>query len=405
MRVLLSNKYYYPRGGSDIYMIELERILKEHGHEVAVFSMQHHRNMKSEFFKYFPGEVDLNNKELSNLIPSLLRPFGSAEVRMKFNRLLDEFKPDLVHLNNIHSQLSPILSVLAKNLKVPVVWTLHDHKLLCPRYDCMRNNQPCELCFSGKFNVVRYRCMKHSYTASLVAYAEALLWNRERISRSTDIFICPSLFLLNNMIKGSFKSEQLVSMSNFVNENKFSGIIDSRERHYCYVGRLSSEKGIETLLKAAVELPQYPLKVIGTGPLESELKSKYQSKHIEFMGFREWEDLKAVLGCSVCMIIPSECYENNPLSVIESLCMGTPVIGSNIGGIPELITEGKNGSVFEPGNVVDLRDQIIRFFETPVKFDYREIASEAKARFRSGNYYDQLMKIYNQVLKPTEQIG
>jgi glycosyltransferase involved in cell wall biosynthesis len=405
MRVLLSNKYYYPRGGSDIYMIELERILKEHGHDVAVFAMQHPLNKESEFVKFFPGEIDLNNKEISNLIPSLLRPFGSAEVRIKFNKLLDDFKPDIVHLNNIHSQLSPILSVLAQNLNVPVVWTLHDHKLLCPRYDCMRNGKPCELCFTGKFNVLRYRCMKRSYTASLVAYAEAVLWNREKISRSTNIFICPSRFLLNNMIKGGFRAEQLVSMSNFVDEKKCSVVAEKREKYYCYVGRLSSEKGIETLLKAAMELPQYPLKVIGTGPLELVLRSKYQSKHIEFMGFREWEGLKIILGTSAGMVIPSECYENNPLSVIESLCLGTPVIGSKIGGIPELITVGINGSVFEPGNVIDLRNQIIRLFEAQVKYDYAEIASEAKTRFMSGNYYDKLIKIFNQLLSARNQRG
>ena len=194
MRVLLSNKFYYSRGGSDIYVIELEKLLKEHGHEVAVFSMQHPLNMESEFVKFFPGEIDLNNKRLNNLIPSLLRPFGSAEVRKKFNKLLNDFKPDIVHLNNIHSQLSPILSVLAQNRKIPVVWTLHDHKLLCPRYDCMRNGKPCELCFTGKFNVVRYRCMKRSFTASLVAYAEAVVWNREKISQVNKYFYLPQQF-------------------------------------------------------------------------------------------------------------------------------------------------------------------------------------------------------------------
>ena len=398
MRVLLANKFYYSRGGSDIYVIELERLLKEHGHEVAVFSMEHPLNKESEFVKFFPGEVDLNNKNLSNLIPSLLRPFGSAEVRTKFNKLLGEFKPDIVHLNNIHSQLSPILSVLARNLNVPVVWTLHDHKLLCPRYDCMRNGNPCELCFTGKFNVVRYRCMKRSYTASLVAYAEAILWNREKISRSTNIFICPSRFLLNNMLKGGFREEQLVAISNFVDEKKIDGVAVKREKHYCYVGRLSSEKGIETLLKAATELPQYQLKVIGTGPLEHVLRSANRSKHIEFLGFREWEGLKTILGTSAGMVIPSECYENNPLSVIESLCLGTPVIGAKIGGIPELISVGKNGSVFEPGNVTDLRNQIKGLFATQFKYDYAGIAFEAKARFMSGNYYEKLIKIYNQLL-------
>jgi glycosyltransferase involved in cell wall biosynthesis len=240
--------------------------------------------------------------------------------------------------------------------------------------------------------------MKHSFTASLVAYAEAVIWNREKISRSTNIFICPSRFLLNNMIKGGFRAEQLVSMSNFIDEKKFSDVAEKRENYYCYVGRLSSEKGIDTLLKAATELPQYPIKVIGTGPQELVLRSRYQSKHIEFMGFREWEGLKTILGTSAGMVIPSECYENNPLSVIESLCLGTPVIGAKIGGIPELISVGKNGSVFEPGNVTDLRNQIIRLFDSQGKYDYAGIAFEAKARFMSGNYYDKLITIYNQLL-------
>jgi len=200
------------------------------------------------------------------------------------------------------------------------------------------------------------------------------------------------------MIKGGFRREQLVTISNFVDESKIDGVAAIREKHYCYVGRLSSEKGIETLLKAATELPQYPLRVIGTGPLEHLLRSKYQSKHIEFMGFREWEFLKTILGTSSGMVIPSECYENNPLSVIESLCLGTPVIGAKIGGIPELIFVGKNGSVFEPGNVTDLQNQIKKLFEATVKFDYPGIASEARGRYMSGIYYDKLITIYNKLL-------
>jgi len=397
MKILLSNKYYYPRGGSDIYMIELEKVLKENGHEVAVFSTHHPLNLESEFFKFFPGEIDLNNKHISNLIPSLQRPFGTAEVRVKFNRILKEFKPDIVHLNNIHSQISPIIMILAQNLNIPVVWTLHDHKLLCPRYDCMRNNKPCELCFTDKINVVRYRCMKGSFIASLIAYAEAIIWNREKISRSTNIFICPSSFLLNNMIKGGFKKEQLINLPNFIDEKKFPAVLVDKKNHYCFVGRLSPEKGIDTLLQAAVELPQYPLKVIGTGPMESELKSKYRSKHIEFLGFNKWEDLKEILGSSICMVYPSNCYENYPLSILESLCLGTPVIGANIGGIPESIDPGKNGLVFEPGNVLNLQNQIKQIFQSSVKYNYAVIAAEAQAKHKSSNYYNQIIAIYNKL--------
>lgn len=404
MKILLSNKFYYPRGGSDIYMIELEKLLKEQGHEVAVFSMDHPLNLKSGTSDFFPEEINLSNTKLANLIPSLMRPFGSIEVRHKFNRLLATFKPDIVHLNNIHSQLSPILAILAHSHKIPVVWTLHDHKLLCPRYDCMRNNKPCELCFTWKYNVIRYKCMKNSLIASIIAYAEAIIWNRRKISRSTNLFICPSTFLLNNMVKGSFRKEQLISIFNFIDENRFSEIPEVKQNFYCYVGRLSTEKGVEVLLNAARKLPQYRLKIIGTGPLEKELKAKYQCDHIEFLGFKQWEEMKAILENAVCMVLPSICYENNPLSIIESLCTGTPVIGSQIGGIPELIKPGINGLIFEAGNADELERKIDQLFKTSSAYNYHQIAVEAKEKFSSVRYYNQIIDIYNKLLAQSNNI-
>jgi len=398
MKILLSNKYYYLRGGVDIYTIQLEKLLKDNGHEVAIFSMQHSLNMKSNFLEYFPCEIDLNRVTIKNLIPALIRPFGSAEVKRKFSQLLSDFKPDVVHLNNIHSQISPILSILARKFKVPVVWTLHDHKLLCPRYDCMRDKKPCELCFTSKFNVLRHNCMKNSLAASMIAYAEAIRWNREIISLFTDLFICPSTFLLNNMVKGGYSQKRLIALPNFIDDNKLTGGQVPRDNHYCYVGRLSEEKGIETLLKAARELPRFALKVIGTGPLEDDLRERYDGGNIEFLGFRNWEELRIILGSSRCMVIPSECYENNPLSVIESLCLGTPVIGSRSGGIPELIDQNKNGLIFEPGNVNQLKEQLNLIYHNPCKYNHEEIAGDARSKYNSWNYYMELIKIYNRLI-------
>jgi glycosyltransferase involved in cell wall biosynthesis len=398
MKILLSNKFYYPRGGSDIYMIELEKLLKSKGHEVAVFAMQHQMNLHNKYSEYFPPEVDMNNRRITSLLPTLVRPFGSPDVIDKFRLLLRQFKPDLVHLNNIHSQLSPILTVLARNHNVPVVWTLHDHKLLCPRYDCMRQNKPCELCFTNKINVLRYKCMKNSLLASMVAFTEAIIWNRKKVSKSTNIFICPSFFLSRNMIKGRFREHQIITLPNFVGTDKFPDISVKKQDYYCYVGRLSAEKGIETLLKAAKELPEFKLKVIGTGPLESELKAEFEGGNIQFMGFKKWEELKFLLGNALFMTIPSICYENNPLSVIESLCLGTPVLGANIGGIPELIEPGINGMVFEAGNVSDLKKKIVDLFHTSGQFNYAGIATAARRNFSSEGYYEKIMDIYKKAI-------
>lgn len=397
MRILISNKFYYHRGGGDVYTLELEKLLRKNGHEVAVFSMQHPLNVPSKYSGYFPSEVDVNRKDFNNLFKFVIRPFGSLEVRKKFTALLKSFKPDIVHLNNIHSQLSPILAVIAKRHNIPVVWTLHDHKLLCPRYDCIRDQKPCELCFTDKFNVVRYKCMKNSAMASVVAYAEALAWNTKVLGNSTDAFICPSSFLKENMKKGGFAAGKLRVISNFILDEKLEDFHSEKGSYYCYVGRLSSEKGLVTLLEAASALPQFELRIIGTGPLEDELKAKYTGSNIKFEGFMKWTGLKDILGNSKFMVMPSECYENNPLSVIESLCLGTPVVGAKIGGIPELIDEGINGYSFISGNVEDLKEKISLMFNDSSLFDYKAISGAAREKYNSVRYYREVMKVYEEI--------
>jgi len=403
MKILLSNKYYYQRGGGEIYTLGLEKLLKENGHQVAVFTMQHPLNNASAYSDYFPEEADLNKSGFKNLVKVLIRPFGSFSVRRKFTELLKTFKPDIVHLNNIHSQLSPIIAGIARRHRIPVVWTLHDHKLLCPRYDCTRNEKPCELCFSYKFNVIRYKCMKNSFSKSLVAYCEAIVWNKRILSRYTRLFLCPSSFLMKNMLKGGFKADKLKTLQNFILEEKLTTFLNmEKNSHYCYIGRLSVEKGIETLLRAAMDLPQYELRVIGTGPLEKDLKSRYNARHIIFEGFKNWDELKDILERSKFMVMPSECYENNPLSMIESLCLGTPVLGARIGGIPELINDGVNGYSFTSGDVNNLKESITLMFTKSGSFNYADIAKEARAKYDSRSYYRNLIEIYNNVLNETD---
>jgi glycosyltransferase involved in cell wall biosynthesis len=241
--------------------------------------------------------------------------------------------------------------------------------------------------------------MKNSILASLIAYAEALVWNKKILANSSNLFICPSSFLKNNMQRGGFNPNQLKVLSNFILEEKLTCLPLEKKNFYCYVGRLSNEKGIETLLRAAIDLPQYELRIIGTGPLDSELNSKYSAKHIIFEGYKKWDELKLILRRSRFMVIPSECYENNPLSVIESLCMGTPVLGARIGGIPELISEDINGYTFISRDINHLKERINHMFNNSSKFDYIGIAREAREKFDSRSYYRQISNIYKDLLK------
>ena len=385
MNILLANKFYYRRGGDCIYMLNLEQLLKEHGHKVAVFAMDYPENIETPWEQYFP-------QNMSKLM-AFTRPFGSAEVKAKFNKLLDDFKPEIVHLNNIHTHLSPIIAELAHNRGIKVVWTLHDYKLLCPRYDCLRNGDDiCELCFNeDKSSCKTYKCMKGSTLASLIGYKEATTWNRRRLEKCTDVFICPSKFMAQKMAQGGFNSKKLVSLCNFIDIDKCKKDTYEKENYYCYVGRLSHEKGVKTLIKAAQKLP-YKLVIIGGGPLSDELKNETTNTNIEFVGYKQWDEIKEIVSKARFSVIPSECYENNPLSVIEAQCLGTPVLGARIGGIPELIENNVTGMIFENRNVNDLTSKLEAMWQHT--FDYKEIALTSQKRYNSESYYQNILKIY-----------
>lgn len=387
MRILLSNKFYYRRGGDCIYMLNLEQLLKVHGHDVAVFAMDYPENIETSWKKYFPSNM--------SKFMAFTRPFGSHEVKTKFNRLLDDFKPEVVHLNNIHTQLSPVIAELAHKRGIKVVWTLHDYKLLCPRYDCLRGGKDiCEKCFEGNKTPCKVnKCMKGSTLASLIGYKEAVMWNRERLEASTDVFVCPSRFMAEKMVQGGFDNSKMKVLCNFIDVEKCRKDSYEKDDYYCYVGRLSHEKGVGTLVEAASRLP-YRLKVIGGGPMMEQLKAQRDrlAGKVEFLGFKQWTEIKEIAGRAKFTVIPSEWYENNPLSVIEAECIGTPVLGARIGGIPELIDNGMNGMTFESGNADDLADKIKVMFNA--SFDYEAIAKAAMKRYNAEAYYDEIMRCY-----------
>ncbi len=383
MRVLLSNKFYYRRGGDCIYMMELEQLLKAKGHDVAVFSMQYPQNFPSIWSRYWPSNM--------SIFKVLSRPFGDSEVKRKFNALLDDFNPDVVHLNNIHTHLSPIIAEIAHSRGIRVVWTLHDSKLVCPCYACMRKGNLCVECFTRKESVLRHRCMRGGLLGSIIGYWEAKKWNKDRIQHSCDLFLTPSRFISSICINGGYDESKFLVLNNFVDLDKVDVSSFDKKDYYVYLGRLTKEKGIGTLCEVASRLP-YKLVVIGGGDLERGLRDKYADSNIDFLGKKNWHEFCLILASARFMVIPSECMENNPLSVIESLALGTPVLGANIGGIPELIDNGFSGMTFESGNQVDLRNKIELMWST--SFDYGAISSSAQDRYSSDKYMKKIIEVY-----------
>lgn len=396
MRILIVNKFLYLRGGDCVHSLNLKQLLRNAGHDVCFYAMSYSQNIVCEENKYFAEEISFSAKDLQGRIKAANRIIWGAGVAQNFKKLLDEFQPDVVHLNNIHSYLSPIVAKLAYQRGIKVIWTLHDYKLICPSYSCLCKGNICEACFTDKKYVILHKCMKNNLMASILAWWEAANWNKNKLSLWTNSFICPSQFMAKKMQQGGYPASKLQVINNFIGREQvqlMSTVNLIREEAYAYIGRLSQEKGIESLLKAASRLP-YKLYIAGSGPLEAELKKKYTANNIIFLGYLGTKDTIELFKKVSFTVIPSISYENNPLSVIESMCCGTPVLGRNIGGIPELLEISSFNCLFTQDK--ELPSLITKMFNTVVSADRNELSTAALQRFSSEHYYQKWLEIVKQ---------
>lgn len=396
MRIAIVSKFMYPRGGAEIAALSTRRLLLDNGHEVSTFGMNYPLNEDFPESKGYAPQVSFNRR--SGLWDASLRVLGKGNVRKAAQRFLDEFKPQILHLHNVHSYLSPLIGELAAQRGIKVVWTLHDFKLICPGYTQRRKDSDnCTDCLRSPWFATAHTCLHNSLPWSLMSSLEALVWNRKRLESFTDTFIAPSEFMANRMIAGDFSPSKIKVIGNFVS-SEFMKALDSMPRKadsdsFCYIGRLSEEKGVDTLLASAAQAG-VKLKVAGTGPLEQALKEKYKdAPGITFCGNLDRNGVARLLLSSKAAVIPSECNENNPLAVMEALSAGTPVIGADIGGIPELISS-ENGMLFTSGNR-DQLSRILKEFNLLKPFDNDLIASKARIKFAEATHYEKLLNIYS----------
>lgn len=396
-KILIVSKFLYARGGAEVYSISLGEILQKQGHEVRFFSMRYPQNIHVNEDKYFAEEVSFFHSSISGRLKAALRIFGVG-IKENYKKILDEFQPDIVHLNNIHSYLSPIVAKLSYERGIKVIWTIHDYKLICPTYSCLYKKVPCEACFSNKANVIFRKCMKNNLFASFLAWGEAVYWNKKKLSKWTDTFICPSNFIAQKMKQGGYPAEKLHVICNFINDEKAKFITElnpeMKEIAYAYIGRLSEEKGINEFLKVAAKLP-YKLYIAGNGPLENELKQKYSSDRIWFLGHLSAIEIIKLLKRVQFSVMPSICYENNPLSVIESLCCGTPVCGKRIGGIPELLEGNTDNHLFS--NEAELISSLTEMFENSSAIERQKLSSNSCKRFSAELYYQRWLEVIQNI--------
>ena len=365
MKVLMVNKFLYPNGGSETYIFEIGKQLQKMGHEVQYFGMEHKGRIVGNHVDSYTSNMDFHGSKLFKL----LYPFKiiySTEARKKIRAVLDDFKPDIVHLNNINFQITPsILYEIKKYEKdtkrrVKIIATAHDYQWVCPNHMMYipHKEEICERCTSGQYsNCAKYRCIHNSRVKSILGSMESYLYHFRKTYGLIDTIICPSGFLQKQLAKDKTMAGKLVAMHNFVTISKeeTEALNYEKEDYVLYFGRFAKEKGIETLLKVCEQLPKIPFVFAGSGPLEDIVN---QSANIKNVGFQKGKALQELIAKAQFSIYPSEWYENCPFSVMESQMYGTPVIGAAIGGIPELIQEGINGDLFESGNADDLKKKI-----------------------------------------------
>lgn len=392
MRVLMINKFLYHCGGSETYIFKIGDWLIKNGHEVQYFGMYDPRNQVGNRIGSYTSNMDFHNGSYLKKITYPIKTIYSSEARKQIRKVLDDFKPDVCHINNFNYQLTPsiILEIKNWNKNCRIVFTAHDYQLVCPNH--MLNNpnthENCEKCLGGHFmNCTKGKCIHGSTAKSAIGTMEAMLWNGNGVYKNFDKIICCSEFLKKKMDTNPVFAERTIALHNFVEkvENK-----DAEKKDYVlYFGRFSEEKGIRTLIQAAKELPDVQFIFAGTGPLENEINGVANIKNV---GFQKGDALEQLIREAKFSIYPSEWYENCPFSVMESQMYCTPVLGADIGGIPELIRVGQTGELFESGNKEELKSKIIEMSNKQYKVNGISFDTV-------DEYCQKLMKIYKKETK------
>lgn len=399
MKVLIVNKFLYPNGGSETYIFKLGETLEKKGHEVQYFGMEHEGRIVGNEAESYTSDMDFH----TGRIKKLLYPFQiiySVEARKKIRNVLNRFTPDVVHLNNFNFQLTPSIIYEIRAFekktarKIKIIYTAHDSQFVCPNH-LMRNPLTGDICTkcidNGVSNCIKNRCLHGSRAKSLLAAFEHALYHILNTYEEIDCVICPSEFLKNKLETYKAIRNKLIVMHNFVDRPSIKTEAVIKKDYVVYFGRYSEEKGIQTLLKVCRRMPEIPFVFVGSGPMEEEIN---KVENITNKGFLSGEKLQQIIGEARFSVIPSECYENCPFSVMESQIYGTPVLGANLGGIPELISDGETGELFTSKNEQELYAKIYELWHNKEKTD-RYIENCRNVTFDTAEKYcEKILKIY-----------
>lgn len=413
MRILLVNYRYFISGGPEKYMFNIKKMLEDNGHEVIPFSIHSNKNVETKYSRYFVEPIGSRNatyfdevkKTPKSIWQMLTRSVYSVEVEKAIKKEIRDVKPDLVYIIHFVNKLSPSVICGAKKMGIPVVLRLSDYFLLCPRFDFMYNKKPCEDCLTkGYMSCIKKKCVKGSLFASVIRVFSMKVHSMMKIYRNVDAFITPSEFLRKKLIDNGFEEKKIVCIPTFTASK--SEIGEQKIGSYgLYFGRITEEKGVDTVVKAYEMMPNREVKIMGDDTTEEAVKLKNyikqkNIKNIEFVGFKCGEELEKIIKDARFVLIPSIWYDNLPNTALEAFQYSKPVIASNIGSLPELVIDGVNGYLFEPSNVKELCHTVTCLDDDNV-VQKMGIASRKRLeeRFSPSTHYKNLMKVFNSVKK------
>lgn len=403
MRILYVNKFFHKSGGVESHFFNLAELMEKKGHKVAFFSMHDELNEKSKWQKYFVSRVSYEDKSVLGKLRFIARLIYSFEAKKKIKKLLDDFRPDIVHLHDIHHQISASIITEIVKLNIPIVQNLGSFHLISPNYNLFHNGKICEITKKRYFyKAILHKCVKNSFFASLIEVFEKYFhklmgWDENLISK----FVVPSKFLKNKLIDFGVQRDKIIHIPHFV--KKPSNFEPENEDYVLYFGRLSEEKGLFTLLNAMQGLPEIQLKIVGKGKqkkiLEDYIK-KQNLKNIEFINHKSGIALQRIIANSKFTVLPSQWYEVFGLSIIESFSMRKTVIAAKIGGIPEIVQDKQNGLLFRPGEVNQLQKKIKKLFYNGKLLKKLKLNAfnDFTSSYSEDNYYTKIMKVYSQLL-------
>ena len=400
MKILMINKFLYPRGGCETYMLNLASELAARGHEVQYFGMYDEKNTVGNDLGLYTSNMDFHSKGAARF----LYPFKiiySREARKKLSKVLDDFKPDIVHMNNINFQLTPSVIYAVKKRNIPIVQTVHDYQMICPNhllYD-FSLEKPCEKCINGsKLNCFKNSCIHGSKAKSLIGTIEAWLYGILKTYKKVDLYICPSYFLESKLHTASpFYKDKTLTIHNFIEKKPIPEKKSAEKPYIAFASRLSKEKGVDLLAQAAKLLPEYSFVIAGNGPDDECLKN---IPNVTMKGFLTGDELVSLIAGAKVMILPSVWYENCPLNILETHSFGVPVITMKSGGMAELVEDGKTGVLVAEPTACAIAEAIKKCFEDEEFYDSMKKNCEGMKDkiIEVGEYCNMMIEQYQKLL-------